>query len=143
MTRYADPQMADPQITGRFVPHWSPPLEWLGGRGGPPGAACDRADIRTRVMALPVCPSHHEAQTVHEKGILMQKPNNLLQRDVREELDWDPILNETRIVVKVDGGRVILSGAVDTFADVEQAGVDAWSVGGVKAVDNELLVGLT
>jgi osmotically-inducible protein OsmY len=73
----------------------------------------------------------------------MHKPNNLLEHDVRDELDWDPILNDTRIEVKADDGRIILSGAVDTFADVELASLDAWSVGGVKDVDNELLVGLT
>jgi osmotically-inducible protein OsmY len=73
----------------------------------------------------------------------MHKPNNLLERDVKEELDWDPMLNDRRVVVKADDGRVILSGAVDTFADVERASLDAKAVSGVKAIDNELLVGLT
>jgi osmotically-inducible protein OsmY len=72
----------------------------------------------------------------------MHKPNNLLERDVKEELDWDPTLNDSRIVVKADDGRITLSGAVDTFADVEQAALDARTVSGVKAIDNELLVGL-
>ena len=73
----------------------------------------------------------------------MHKPNNLLERDVREQLDWDPILDDTRITVKADDGRVILNGAVPTYSEVELAAEDAWDVGGVKAVDNELLVGLT
>src|SRR5271165_6093816 len=72
----------------------------------------------------------------------MHKPNNLLESDVRAELDWDPMLDDTRIVVKADDGRVTLTGAVERYADVELATEDAWAVGGVKAVDNELMVGL-
>ena len=40
----------------------------------------------------------------------MHKPNRLLESDVKEELDWDPMLDDSRIVVKADDGRVILSG---------------------------------
>jgi osmotically-inducible protein OsmY len=72
----------------------------------------------------------------------MHKPNNLLERDVKEQLDWDSVLNDSRIVVKADDGRVTLTGSVDTFSDVEWASEDAKSVKGVTAVDNELLVGL-
>jgi osmotically-inducible protein OsmY len=72
----------------------------------------------------------------------VHKPNFLLESDVREELDWDPLLNDDRIVVKADDGRVILSGAVDTFDEIDRAVGDAWGVGGVKAVDMQLLVGL-
>jgi osmotically-inducible protein OsmY len=72
----------------------------------------------------------------------MHKPNNLLERDVKEQLDWDSVLDDSRIVVKADDGRITLSGTVDTFADVDWASDDAKSVKGVTAVDNELLVGL-
>jgi osmotically-inducible protein OsmY len=72
----------------------------------------------------------------------MHKPNNLLERDVKEQLDWDSMLDDTRIVVKADDGRITLSGAVDTYPDVELASRDARRVNGVKAVDNQLLVGL-
>jgi osmotically-inducible protein OsmY len=71
----------------------------------------------------------------------MHKLNNLLEKDVKEQLDWDPALDDSRIMVKADDGRIILSGAVDTFADVEWASQDAKAVGGVTAVDNQLLVG--
>jgi len=73
---------------------------------------------------------------------MMHKPNNILEGDVQEELDWDPTLNDSRIVVKASDGRVTLSGAVDTYSELLQATEDAWSVGGVKFVDNELFVGL-
>jgi hypothetical protein len=32
----------------------------------------------------------------------MHKPNMLLESDVREELDWDPQLDDTRIVVSAE-----------------------------------------
>jgi osmotically-inducible protein OsmY len=72
----------------------------------------------------------------------MTKPNNLLEADVREELAWNPALNSRRITVTASDGEIVLRGAVDTFAEVELAGLDAWAVSGVTAVDNELLVGL-
>jgi osmotically-inducible protein OsmY len=72
----------------------------------------------------------------------MHKPNNLLEYDVKDEFDWDPQLDASRIVVKADDGRVTLTGSVPTLYQVDRASDDAKFVGGVKAVDNELLVGL-
>jgi osmotically-inducible protein OsmY len=72
----------------------------------------------------------------------MHKPNNLLEDDVREELDWDPYLNDRRIEIKAHDGEVTLTGNVDTYADLLEATDRTWTVGGVVAVDNELLVGL-
>jgi len=72
----------------------------------------------------------------------MHKPNNLLELDVRDELEWDPVLDDSRVVVKADDGRVILTGTVPTYYDYTRAADDAWRVGGVRDVDNELLVGL-
>ena len=71
----------------------------------------------------------------------MNKPNHLLERDLREQLDGDPLLNASRIVVKADKGKVTLSGVVDLYGDTEQALTDAWAVAGVKEVANELMVG--
>ena len=72
----------------------------------------------------------------------MHKPNHLLQSDVKEELDWDPLFDNSRVIVKAHDGNVTLTGAVDTYYDTILATDDAWGVGGVKSVDNELLVGL-
>jgi osmotically-inducible protein OsmY len=72
----------------------------------------------------------------------MYKPNNLLESDVQAELDWDPLFDDSRVVVKAHDGSVTLTGAVDTYHDTLLATDDAWSVGGVTSVDNELLVGL-
>jgi osmotically-inducible protein OsmY len=72
----------------------------------------------------------------------MHKPNNLLESDVQDELDWDPAFDSSRVGVKANDGTVTLSGAVDTYNDRALASDDAWSIGGVKFVDNELMVGL-
>jgi osmotically-inducible protein OsmY len=71
----------------------------------------------------------------------MHKPNNLLEFDVRDTLDWDPEIDGDRIVVKADDGQVTLTGSVTTYHDKLRATQDAWTVGGVKKVENELLVG--
>lgn len=72
----------------------------------------------------------------------MHKPNNLLEFDVRETLAWDPVIDARRIEVAADHGRVTLSGSVPTYYDKLRAAQDAWMVGGVKTVENDLLVGL-
>ena len=71
----------------------------------------------------------------------MHPPNSLLESDVKEAFDYDPMLDHSRIVVKVNDGRVTLTGAVATFDDVERATKDVHLVAGVKAVDNQLRVG--
>jgi osmotically-inducible protein OsmY len=71
----------------------------------------------------------------------MRKPNNILEKDVSDELSWDPWLDNSQIGVKADDGRVTLTGAVPTYGDLVTASDDAWAVSGVTSVDNELLVG--
>jgi osmotically-inducible protein OsmY len=72
----------------------------------------------------------------------MHKPNQWLDADVRDSLDWDPQLDDSRIVVSADDGRVMLSGSVSTYFDVARAADDTGAVGGVTSIDNQLLVGL-
>ncbi len=72
----------------------------------------------------------------------MHKLNRLLALDVKEALGWDPMLDDSRVVVQAHDGDVTLSGSVPTYSDKIRATDTAWSVRGVKRVDNELLVGL-
>jgi osmotically-inducible protein OsmY len=69
----------------------------------------------------------------------MHKPNVLLESDVREQLDWDPMLDDSRVVVKGDDGTVTLTGVVETFPEVGLATDDVWAVGGVRAVQTVVL----
>ena len=73
----------------------------------------------------------------------MHKPNHLLEEDVKEELDWDPVVEDSRIIVKASDGEITLSGAVPSYYESVMAEEDAFSVKGVTMVDNQLLVGLT
>jgi osmotically-inducible protein OsmY len=72
----------------------------------------------------------------------MHKPNNLLRDDVTEELSWDSQLDSSRVVVAANDGTVTLTGSVPTYDEVARATTDAGRVGGVKSIDNQLLVGL-
>ena len=72
----------------------------------------------------------------------MHKPNHLLEFDVKDTLDWDSAIDDRRIEVKADDGHVTLMGSVPSYYDKVRATEVAWSVGGVKALDDELLVGL-
>jgi osmotically-inducible protein OsmY len=72
----------------------------------------------------------------------MQKPNFLLESDVRDQLATDPLLDDSRVEVSVNNGAVTLRGTVPTYFDSVHAVEDAGRVSGVRSVDNELLVGL-
>ena len=71
----------------------------------------------------------------------MHKPNKLLEAAVREELLWDPHLDDRRVVVRAKNGRVRLSGWVPNCEQRAVAVDDTWAKGGVRDVDDELLVG--
>jgi len=72
----------------------------------------------------------------------MHKPNNLLELDAQDALDWDPQIDDSRIVVSAKDGRVTLTGSVPTYYQAVRAANDVQTVGGVSGLDNQLLVGL-
>ena len=65
-----------------------------------------------------------------------------LQREVLEELKFDPRLNPAHVGVSVKDGVVTLSGHVSSYAEAFAAVQAASRVHGVKAVANELTVKL-
>ncbi|WP_437799980.1 BON domain-containing protein [Sorangium sp. So ce693] len=65
-----------------------------------------------------------------------------LQRDVLDELAWEPSVNGAEIGVAVKDGIVTLTGRVQSFAERYAAEQAAKRVYGVKAVANELEVRL-
>ena len=71
----------------------------------------------------------------------MHEPDKLLEAAVRGELLWDPHLDDRRVVVTAQSGRVTLSGWVPSYEHKTLAVDDTWAKGGVRAVDDELLVG--
>ncbi len=71
----------------------------------------------------------------------MHKPDGLVADNVRDALDWDNAVDDVRIMVQVKEGKVTLSGAVHTYAEVLMAVEDTKHVKGVRDIDNQLLVG--
>jgi osmotically-inducible protein OsmY len=73
---------------------------------------------------------------------LFMKTDTDLRHDVEQELEWDPRLDEPDIGVAVKRGIVTLSGQVRSYAERWAAQDAAQSVGGVKALANEIEVQL-
>jgi len=65
-----------------------------------------------------------------------------LQKNVIDELDWDPALTSVEIAVAARDGVVTLSGDVQTYTQKYAAEKAVHRVAGVKALANELVVHL-
>jgi osmotically-inducible protein OsmY len=70
----------------------------------------------------------------------MLKSDSELERDVKEELRWNPDLDATDIAVSAHGGAVALTGFVRRYKDKYEAEGAAKRVAGVVAVANDLKV---
>ena len=70
------------------------------------------------------------------------KSDSEIERDVRDELKWDPDLNADDIAVSVKNGVVTLAGFVPSYSDRIEAEAAAKRVAGVLAVANDLEVRL-
>ena len=70
------------------------------------------------------------------------KSESEIERDVREELKWDPDLDATDIAVAVKNGVVTLAGFTKSYTDRLEAELAAKRVAGVHAVANDIEVRL-
>src|SRR3982074_2000182 len=70
------------------------------------------------------------------------KSDSEIERDVREELKWDPDLDAEDIAVSVKNGVVTLAGFTHSHADGREAELAAKRVAGVHAVANDIEVRL-
>jgi osmotically-inducible protein OsmY len=70
------------------------------------------------------------------------KSDSEIERDVREELQWDPDLNAEDIAVSVKDGVVTLAGFTRSYIDRLEAEAAAKRVAGVHAVANDIEVRL-
>ena len=73
-------------------------------------------------------------------GVIMTKKNTQLQKDVMEELKWEPCVTATNIGVFVNNGDVTLSGTGPTFAEKCAAERATRRVAGVKTIAEEIQV---
>ena len=70
------------------------------------------------------------------------KSDEELERDVRDEFKWDPVLDADDIAISVKNGVVTLAGFVKRYSDRLEAEAAAKRVAGVKAVANDIEVRL-
>jgi osmotically-inducible protein OsmY len=70
------------------------------------------------------------------------KSDQEIERDVRDELKWDPDLDANDIAVSVKSGVVTLAGFVKSYSDRLEAEAAAKRVTGVLAVANDIEVRL-
>jgi osmotically-inducible protein OsmY len=70
--------------------------------------------------------------------MLTAMSDDQLQRDVLDELEWEPSVNAAHVGVAVKGGVVTLTGHVPSLAEKYAAEEAAKRVYGVRAVANEL-----
>ena len=68
------------------------------------------------------------------------KSDSEIERDVKEELTWNPDLDATDIAVSVKKGVVTLTGFVRSYLDKFEAEAAAKRVAGVVAVANDIEV---
>jgi osmotically-inducible protein OsmY len=70
------------------------------------------------------------------------KSDSEIERDVRDELKWDPDLNSDDIAISAKNGVVTVAGFVPSYSDKFEAEAAAKRVAGVLAVANDLEVRL-
>src|ERR1700704_5769923 len=68
------------------------------------------------------------------------KSDSEIERDVKEELQWDPDLDATDIAVSVKKGVITITGFVKSYTDKYEAEAAAKRVAGVTGVANDLEV---
>jgi osmotically-inducible protein OsmY len=74
----------------------------------------------------------------HPEAIM--KSDSEIERDVKDELSWNPDLDATDIAVSVKKGVVTLTGFVKSYTDKFEAEAAAKRVSGVVAVANDIEV---
>src|SRR5712675_38165 len=79
----------------------------------------------------------HNSRSAQEA---IMRSDSEIERDVREELKWDPDLDASDIAVSVKNGVVTLAGFVKSFTDKYEAEAAAKRVAGVTAVANDIEV---
>jgi osmotically-inducible protein OsmY len=72
----------------------------------------------------------------------IMRSDSEIERDVKDELQWDPDLDATNIAVSVKDGVVTLAGYVKSYTDKYEAEAAAKRVASVRAVANDLEVRL-
>jgi osmotically-inducible protein OsmY len=70
----------------------------------------------------------------------MLRTNREVKRDILDHLEWDTRVDADNVQVDVQDGEVTLFGAVRSYVAKRAVEQDAWAIGGVSEVDNEVTV---
>jgi osmotically-inducible protein OsmY len=84
-------------------------------------------------------PTTHTVAHLSQREVRMDTDKKI-QRDVQEELSWEPSVDEAKIGVGVENGIVTLFGEVSSYGEKFRAEKAALRVNGVSAVANDLMV---
>jgi osmotically-inducible protein OsmY len=79
-------------------------------------------------------------RAINSRAEAVMRSDSDIERDVKEELEWDPDLDASDIAVSVKKGVVTLAGFVKSYTDKYEAESAAKRVVGVSAVANDLEV---
>jgi osmotically-inducible protein OsmY len=105
------------------------------------------AQPNSRLRRAPPCvPSTARSRLLHDSAHQRKetmKSAEAIQRDVVEELAWDPQVDSSAIAVTVEDRVALLSGHVSNYAEKLAAEKAARRIGGVKAVVDDIEVRLT
>jgi osmotically-inducible protein OsmY len=71
------------------------------------------------------------------------KSDSQIQKDVMDQLKWEPFLKASEIGVAVKNGIVTLSGNVDSYSKKLTAENAAKKIGGVKAIAEDIQIGVS
>jgi osmotically-inducible protein OsmY len=71
------------------------------------------------------------------------KTDAQIQQDVMDEIKWNPMLSTSAIGVAVKNGVVTLSGQVDSYLKKIEAEKEAKGVAGVRAIAEDIQVGIS
>ncbi len=71
------------------------------------------------------------------------KSDSQIQKDVMEQLKWEPFLNASEIGVAVKNGIVTLTGQVDSYSKKLTAEKAIKKIAGVKAIAEEIQIGVS
>lgn len=71
------------------------------------------------------------------------KSDNQIQKDVMDQLKWEPFLKASEIGVAVRNGIVTLSGQVDSYYKKRSAEEAAKKVAGVRAIAEDIQIGVS
>jgi hypothetical protein len=85
-----------------------------------------------------VTPSAEPANPFSADQEKVMKSDSEIERDVREELKWDPDLHADDIAISVKNGVVTLAGFVPSYSDRLEAEAATKRVAGVLANDLEV-----